>query len=134
MVRKDDIKLFAKETLGCTCPDEVFERIDCTADVKLPGGIELDYRINIGDRLLVFVVGIDQFGSLAGILPRLITAGTQERDAAGLNRFRLVLLTSHPDPLTEKASNLFNTLKPDEKTHLHIISKDDFPIRLTDCK
>ncbi|MHC4742690.1 MAG: hypothetical protein ACYS8Z_12300 [Planctomycetota bacterium] len=130
-MRKDDIKSFVKQTLGCTCPDEVFERIDCEGGVKLPGGIELDYRIVIGDRLLIFVVGIDQFGSLAGVLPRLVTAGTQERDANGLNRFRLVLLTHHPDRIAEKASNIFNSLKSDQKTHLHIIAKDDFPIRHT---
>jgi len=131
MVSKDDIKLFVKHTLGCTCPDEVFERIEYTPNVMLPGGIELDYLIVIGDRLLIFVVSIDQFGSLAGVLPRLVTAGTNERDAAGLHRFRLVLLTSHPDPLTEKAATLFNALKPDKRTHLHIIPKNDFPILRT---
>lgn len=127
MIQKDDIKLFVKDTLGCTCPDEVFDRIDCTADVKLPGGITLDYRINIGGRLLVFVINIDRFDSIAPILTQIVSAGIEDRNNARFNRFRLVLLTQHPYRLAEKASRLFEALKTDDKTHLHTIPEDNFP-------
>ncbi len=47
MIQKDNIELFVRQTLGCACPDEVFERIDCRTDVDLPGGIALDYSLSI---------------------------------------------------------------------------------------
>ena len=129
MIHKDNIKLFIREALGCTCPDEVFDHIDCRADVNLPGGIALDYRINVGGKLLVFVLGIDRFDSIAPILPQLVSAGIHDRDNEGFNRFRLVLLTETPDRLSENAFALFESLPTDEKTHLHLIPKDDFPVR-----
>ena len=131
MTHKDNIKLFIRETLGCTCPDEVLDRIDCRSDVNLPGGIQLDYRINVGGRLLIFALNIDRFDSLAPILPQLVSAGIEDRDNAGFNRIRLVLLTLTPDPLADKAFDIFNSLPTDEKTHLHIIHKNNFPIRTT---
>jgi len=131
MIHKDNIKLFIRETLGCTCPDEVLERIDCRADVNLPGGIQLDYRINVGGRLLIFILRIERFHSIATILPQLVSAGIKDRDNAGFNRFRLVLLTDTPDRLSAKAFDIFKSLPTDEKTHLHLIPKDDFPIRTT---
>jgi len=140
MIRKDNIKLFVRQTLGCTCPDEVLDRIDCRADVNLPGGIALDYRINVGGRLLIFALTIDRFDSIAHrfdsiapILPLLVSAGIDDRDNGGFNRVRFVLLTETPDHLSEKAFDLFNSLPTDEKTHIHLIPKDDFqddfPIR-----
>lgn len=128
MIHKDNIKLFIRETLGCTCPDEVLERIDCRADVNLPGGIQLDYRINVGGRLLIFVLGIDRFDSIASALPLLVSAGIEDRDNAGFNRIRLVLLAENPDHLRDKGFDLFNSLPTDEKTHLHITAKNNFPI------
>ncbi|MBN2271112.1 MAG: hypothetical protein JXN61_10890 [Sedimentisphaerales bacterium] len=129
MLRKNDIEQFVRNTLGCTCPDEVFERIDCRAKFALPGGITLDYRINIGGRLLIFVLDIDRFDSVASILPLLVSAGIEDRDNAGFNRFRLVLLAESPDRLSDNAFDLFNSLPTDEKTHLHILAKKDFPTR-----
>jgi hypothetical protein len=131
MTHKDNIKLFVRETLGCTCPDEIFERIDCRADVNLPGGIALDYRIDVGGRLLVFALGIDRFDSIASALPLLVSAGIEDRDNHGFNRIRLVLLTETPDRLWDKVFDLFNSLPTDDKTHLHLIPKNDFPIRTT---
>lgn len=129
MLHKNDIELFVRKTLGCTCPDEVFQHIDCRSHVNLPGGIALDYRIDIGGRLLVFVLAIDRFDSVASTLPLLVSAGIQDRDNAGFNRIRLVLLAKNPAHIRDKAFDLFNSLKTDEKTHLHIIPKNNFPIR-----
>jgi len=128
MIHNDDIKFFVRQTLGCTCPDEVFEHIDCRADVNLPGGITLDYRIDIGGRLLVFVLGIERLDSVASALPLLVSAGIQDRDNGGFNRIRLVLLAEIPDRLADKAFDIFNALPTDEKTHLHLIAKNNFPI------
>jgi len=127
MMRKDDIKLFVRQGLGCTCPDEVFDRIDCRADVNLPGGIALDYRIDVGGRLLVYALNTDRFDSVTPILPLLVSAGIEDRDNGGFNRFRLVLLTETPDRLSDKAFDLFNSLATDEKTHLHVLPQKQFP-------
>jgi len=40
---------FVRETLGCTCPDEVFQHIDCRTGVKAGENILLDYEINVGN-------------------------------------------------------------------------------------
>jgi len=122
MLRRDDIELFVRETLGCACPDEVFERIDCRANINLPGGIELDYRITVGGRLLIFALNTDRFDCIASVLPLLTSAGIADRDNGGFNRFR-------PDRLRDKAFGLFESLAVDDRTHLHVVAKDDFPIR-----
>ena len=126
---RDDIKVFVRETLGCTCPEEVFERIEYRTDVGLPGGVVVDYEIDVGGRLLVFVVRMGQCGSICQVVPDLVSAGVKKRDEQRFNRFRLVLLTDAPERLQQEAQELFDSLGTDEKTHLHVIDEGDFPIR-----
>ena len=54
------IKEFVRKTLGCNCPEEVFQNIDCKSDVTIDENIALDYEINIGNRLLIFAASIDE--------------------------------------------------------------------------
>jgi hypothetical protein len=46
-----DIKHFVRDTLGCTCPDDVFDKIELQEannnQVK---------KINIGDKLLIYIL------------------------------------------------------------------------------
>jgi len=44
------IKSFAKQTLGCQCPEEVFDFIDCQRDIELSNQILLTNKINIGNQ------------------------------------------------------------------------------------
>jgi hypothetical protein len=128
MINDKGIKQFVRETLGCTCPDEVFQHIDCRADVNASDGVLLDYEINIGNKLLIFVVTIDEPGSLSPLIPQLVWDGTNKRNQENFNRFRLVLLTQRPSHMAEEAFAIFQSLGADEKVHLHVVAKDDFPI------
>jgi hypothetical protein len=128
------IKEFVRTTLGCNCPEEVFQYIDCRTAIKIDENILLDYEINIGNRLLIFAAEIDEVDSLRSVLPKLIQAGINKRDEKKFNRFRLVLLTARVNDVTEQASGIFDSLVTDEKVHLHVINKDDFPINLNQAK
>lgn len=122
-----DIKRFVKNTLGCTCPQEVFRYIDCRSDVDSGSGVLLDYEINVGQRLLIFVARLDERDSLARIISELIRAGVRRRDENRFNRFRLVLRVAQPNDVTEDAFAVFRSLETDERTHLHVIGESDFP-------
>lgn len=122
------VKKFVKNTLGCNCPEEVFQYIDCRTAVNIDDNIILDYEINIGNRLLVFVAGIDNYDSLGPVLTKLVQAGITRRDEKKFNRFRLVLLTGRVDGLEMDALKIFHSLVTDEKAHLHVIDKHVFPM------
>ncbi|NQT00441.1 MAG: hypothetical protein HQ580_00305 [Planctomycetes bacterium] len=128
------IKEFVRNTLGCNCPEEVFQYIDCRTVVNIGENIVPVYEINIGNRLLIFAAGIDEVDSLRYVLSKLVQAGINKRDEKKFNRFRLVLLTARENDVAEEALGIFNSLVTDEKAHLHVINKDDFPINLNQTK
>jgi hypothetical protein len=128
------IKEFVRKTLGCNCPEEVFQYIDCRTFSGIGGNILPAYEINIGNRLLILAAGIDETDSLRRILSKLVQAGIKKRNEKKFNRFRLVLLTTSENDLAEQASEIFDSLATDEKVHLHVIKKDDFPINLNQAK
>ncbi|MBC8468417.1 MAG: hypothetical protein H8D56_03005 [Planctomycetes bacterium] len=124
------IKEFVRNTLGCNCPEEVFQYIDCRTVVNIDENIVPAYEINIGNRLLIFAAAIDEVDSLKPVLSNLVRAGIKKRDEKKFNRFRLVLLTAPDIDIAEQASEIFSSLAADEKVHLHVINKDDFPVNL----
>ncbi len=121
---KAKIKAFVQNTLGCGCPEEVFQRIECDSNIRRDG-IEIRHRINIGNRLLVFIVPVESTNSLNEMLPRLVDIGKSERDISGFNRFRLVLALDDTGLGSNDAEELFQRCNKDEKIHLHIISKEN---------
>ena len=62
---------FVRNTLGCNCPEEVFQYIDCRTVVNIDEYIAPTYEINIGNRLLIFAAGIDEVDSLRSVLSKL---------------------------------------------------------------
>ena len=50
MINDKEIKQFVRETLGCTCPEEVLQHIECQANVKVSDDVLLDYEINVGSK------------------------------------------------------------------------------------
>ena len=116
------IKRFVQETLGCSCPEEVFNKIDFRKGCDdIPGS-----KINVGDRLLIYITNIDGKSAIQEFINLAVEQGVEERDRKGLNRFRLVLVTSSPDELRSPAENAFiDSGHADEKTHLHVVSKTD---------
>jgi hypothetical protein len=127
MTKHEKIKTFVQETLGCGCPEEVFSYIDCRSNVLL-NDIMVNIKINIGNRLLIYVVEVNDSDSIRDILTFLVDAGKRERDRSGFNRYRLVLAAENLQKIKQVAHDAFNIIEKDEKIHLHIISKTDMEI------
>jgi hypothetical protein len=122
MSEKEDIKIFAQQTLGCGCPEEVFQHIDSQSNVKLDG-VVLSKRIKIGDRLLIYIVEMADADSVKRDLAFLVASGRKERDSIGFNRFRLVLTADDISEVQKAAEAAFAAVDTDEKVHLHVIAK-----------
>ena len=128
VVNNKNIKVFVVQTLGCECPNQVFEYIDCQHNVILNNGIPLSVRINIGNRLLIYLLEIDDTSFIQTNLSALIRLGKDDRDRMGFNRFRLVIFSDNTDRIEHAAHTIFeNLVDKDEKVHLHILSKSEFP-------
>ncbi|MGB5716121.1 MAG: hypothetical protein WBN81_03405 [Gammaproteobacteria bacterium] len=117
-----EIKRFVQETLGCTCPEEVFNQIDYQKEYDGISGS----KVNIGDRLLIYIITMEGKSNIQGVINSALEQGVVERDKKGFNRFRLVLVASHPDELRSSAEQAFNSSGyTDGKTHLHVVNKSD---------
>lgn len=126
MVKDEQIKSFVRCSLGCECPEEVFEHIEYKDNVELEGEITLDSRINVGNRLLIFILETDDADFITDNLSKIIEAGKNERDQLAFNRFRMVIVTDNTAELKIAAESLFNSFDGlDERIHLHIINKDN---------
>jgi len=121
---QEKIKVFVQKTLGCGCPEEVFKYIDCRSNILL-NNILLSNRINIGNKLLIFVVEASNFDSLEETLISLVDAGIKERDSGKFNRVRLVIAVDNPSVFTRHVYDIFDTLAKDERVHLHIVHKEE---------
>ena len=110
-----------REDLGCTCPAEVFERIE-DDQVALPGLAETGRRIAIGGRLLAYLIAADDAQQALAHLPLWVAAGRAERDAAGMNRLRLVVVTARPETMAPALQAEFEAQPDrDERIHLHVL-------------
>jgi hypothetical protein len=117
-----EIKRFVQETLGCSCPDEVFNKIDYQKEGDSISG----RKITVGDRLLIYIITMDGKFNIQGVIDSALRQGVEERDKKGLNRFRLVLVASCPGELRSSAEHAFDSSAyTDAKTHLHIVSESD---------
>ncbi|MHC4432527.1 MAG: hypothetical protein ACYTBS_11870 [Planctomycetota bacterium] len=127
-VNFSSIKRFAKETLGCACPDEVFEQIECDEGCTLDATLPICNRLLIGNRLLIYLWEAADAEDLSKHLARILACGKKERDDRGYNRFRLVVSTLRPEELQDTAQKVFKPLAAnDEKLHLHVVSKEEMP-------
>ena len=116
------IKQFVQETLGCTCPEEVFKKIEYEDAIIEPD----QKRICIGDRLLIYIISAEKPSGIEDIINTGLMLGVEERNQKGLNRFRLVLVSENPNQLTTEAQQVFNTSEyADDKTHLHLLTPGD---------
>ena len=123
---KEKIKYFAQKILGCGCSEEVFKYIDYETNVKI-GNIILKSKINIGNKLLIYIVEIISPEDLKQILPFLIEEGKKERNLK-FNRFRLVLTTKDINEIKQMADVLYGKIDKDDKVYLHIIPIEDIPV------
>jgi hypothetical protein len=117
-----EIKRFVQETLGCSCPEEVFNQIDYQKECDDISG----RKVNVGERLLIYIITMDGKSNIQGVINSALEQGVEEREKKGLNRFRLVLVDSCPDELRSLAEHAFDSSGyADEKTHLHIVNESD---------
>ncbi len=120
---------FIRDDLGCGCPDEVLQtiRIDRhwpVARIDAPLA-----RIDVGGRLLVWVVDVGerQFG-IAELVTSAVAAGLDERDRLSFNRFRVVLASGTPSDITRPARQAFDACRrPDDRVHLHVLDLRSLP-------
>jgi hypothetical protein len=126
LTERQEIKNFVQCTLGCTCPEEVFDDIEQVFNVRLNNDIVVDERLRIGKRLLIYVIKMDSNERLISDFPTLVLAGRNERDSLAFNRFRLVIKTNNIDEIKPLAENLFEAMNiNDEKIHLHVFEDEN---------
>jgi hypothetical protein len=120
---------FIRSTLGCGCPEEVLRWIECSRSEPVPEHSLLLTRIDVGGRLLVYVVeGEEAPETAANALPALLAAGLAERQRAGFNRLRLVVASHDPDAIRPHAERVFADSAPrDENIHLHVVAVTELP-------
>jgi len=126
MVNDENITTFVQRILGCGCPEEVFRYIECQSDIKI-NDLAVKNRVNIGNRLLIYVAEVNESDPVSQILTLLYNAGKKDRDSSGFNRFRLVLAADILDDIKQAAVDTFNSINKDDKMHLHVILKKNIP-------
>jgi len=124
---RQSIEHFVRTTLGCKCPDEVFQSIAIerapTPDTALP-----HTRLVIGERLLIHVFEAPSVKATAAAVSKLATQGRTERDAKHFNRYRLVLASAHPTEVLDDAKTSFaSVVGDDQRAHLHVLAIDQLP-------
>lgn len=124
---RQSITYFVRTTLGCKCPDEVFQSVAidrCPArDAAMP-----HTRLVIGNRLLIYVCEAQSGQAMAAALSALATQGRSERDARHFNRFRLVVASDHAAQLVTDARAIFAAAAgEDDRAHLHILATEQLP-------
>lgn len=126
MEDKGKIKNFVQDTLGCGCPEEVFDHIESGSRINLTDEIFLKNKLNIGNRLLIYIIEVSDPAFIEARLGSIVQRGKSERDENNFNRFRLVVVTDNKE-VNETANNTFNYLDDlDEKIHLHIIDHEGY--------
>jgi hypothetical protein len=121
MADKGKIKAFVQDVLGCGCGEEVFKIIELRHDEM--AGTHYD-RINIGNRLLIYIFATDDPVFVGKELAGIVRAGKEERDREGFNRFRLVLSTDEAR-VEIAAMKAYKDLDfADDRTFLHVVSKE----------
>lgn len=127
-VNKPAIKQFIRDSLGCTCPDEVFGSINVEQNPGLVRNAKTEYLLTIGDKLVVYMIEPNEWTVLCDNLQQIFDWGRRRRDAAELNRFRLVVCTQ--DIHSAKGA-LFQCMESlpglDERLHLHVILPENLP-------
>ena len=126
MDSRKEIIGFVKGVLGCQCPDEVFEQIECHVGDTF--GNTCLQIMTIGERLLIYIWPTNDPSLVRAHLPGMLLKGMKERDQRGLNRFRAVIATEGIDPIGAIAKEIFTDFRArDEKVHLHIVYAHDCP-------
>ena len=127
---KQQIERFVRETLGCTCPDDVFKQIRRLDPCATCASAYAVY--DIGGRLCVAIYVPANWRDLAQTLGQLVADGMHYRDHHGFNRFRLVIACSDDDAVAQ-LSHAFEALSYiDDKVHMHVVPPSQLPKDVAD--
>ena len=123
-----EIEIFAREVLGCGCPDEVFHNISVEKDPASFAGLPVDYLVRIGGRLMIGVTPELHSDEAASQLQRLLETGRDLRDREGFNRFRLVFISDDPANMQKSIEmNLTGFSGLDDRIHVHAVRPGSLP-------
>jgi hypothetical protein len=114
---------FVRDVLGCACPEEVLRSIAVDRGRLIPGIDVEATRLDVGGRLLVYVLPASPSPPLSELVAVAVAAGISERDQRHFNRFRLVIASTHPAEVEPAAREAFDACpRPDDRVHLHVVS------------
>jgi len=125
-VKRDEIEQFVRGTLGCRCPEGVFDSIELR---QLPGttAVQPVVQLLVGERLLIWCVRPPQEAATRWI-EQLAVAGQAIRDRGGYNRFRLVVVGRRGTALPLGLPARFAAaVAGDDHVHLHLVTEDQLP-------
>jgi len=120
------LERFVRDTLGCTCPDAVFESIVIQHD---DAAVPLRHtRLVVGERLLIYLLEGPAGRVAPADVARLAGRGLAERNERGFNRFRLVVEWDRPvqEP-GEFVASFSSVAGRDDRAHLHVIPAGQLP-------
>lgn len=125
-MKRGEIERFVRGTLGCGCPDGVFDSIELR---QLPATTAAHpvVQLLVGERLLIQFVRPPQDAATRWI-EQLAVAGQAIRDRGGYNRFRLVVVGGHGTDLpVELPARFAVAVAGDDHAHLHLVTEDQLP-------
>jgi hypothetical protein len=125
MDRRQYIKDFVQHTLGCSCPDKVFDQI--VEKPVTPSASPHSKSFVIGNKLLINIWYVRETAGLRKNLMAMLAAGRMERDAHGLGRFRAVVAADRDMELIEKEAKACLDGFPgrDSRIHIHVVPAED---------
>jgi hypothetical protein len=122
------VKRFVREVLGCTCPDEVFERVSVEPGSQAIKSCAADYEINVGGRLLIVLSSEPLAAFSPTRLERVMAEGRKARDAGKFNRFRFIVQADNAAEGRKELLRMFDGLAAkDDRSHVHVIPRQDVP-------
>jgi hypothetical protein len=122
------VKRFVREVVGCTCPEEVFKRVEVKPGSSAIRSCSADYEINVGGRLLIVLSSEPVEGFSPARLEKVMAEGRRARDAGKFNRFRFIVQADNAPEVGKQFSRLFDGLATkDEKNHLQVVGRKDVP-------
>lgn len=120
-----ELERFIRQTLGCGCPDSVFESVSITRGPVGAGASDQACWIEVGGRLLIAVCAYRP--GLAARLADLFDAAARRRDSAGFNRFRLVVTDAQGEDRIALETAFAPLGARDDRLHLHLVAADAVP-------
>ena len=120
----EKLKVFVKNTLGCGCPEKVFEKIDVSKLLTVEHGKEIT-RIVVGETLLIYIIRPEPSGDFVDSVESIGLIGKTDRDTNNYNRFRLVVSGIEDDAQQAKVSERFSkSFNTDDKMHIHFVNQE----------